>query len=151
MPHFQLFDMVRWFHFVALAIGGGAAVTALMISGLEDAQEEYRGLSATLWQKVVSWCFRIAFLVGIALLVVQFRSGSCPFHARYMMIKPVLALAMLAFSEMSPKALARARRGAPLLAILLFLLTSLLTINGKAFGSTRAAAPDQLHVGPEAK
>lgn len=151
MPHFQLFDLVRWFHFITLALGGGAAMTALMLSGLEEAQEEYRGLSAALWKKLVVWSIRLSFVAGLGLVAYLFKAGGCPFQARYMVFKPVLAILLMVCIEVTPKALARGRRGSALMAILLFLLISLVTFNGPAFGSFRAKGPDQLHALPESK
>lgn len=141
MPHFNLFDLVRWLHFICLVVGGGAAVVALLLSGLEDDREDLRGLAATLWKKVVAWSFRLAVLTGLLLVgVLSYHKGR-PFDATYLWIKLPMVLLLLAVSETSTKALARARRGAPLLALLLFLLVSLLVFNKNAFGYRQHAAP----------
>ena len=45
MPHFELFNLVKWLHFLAMTVGGGGMVVALLISGMEESQEDYRGLA----------------------------------------------------------------------------------------------------------
>lgn len=153
MPHFNLFDLVKWLHFVALAVGGGSAVVALLISGLEDDQEAFRGLSAVIWKKVAAWSFRLAFLLGIGLIGLLSMHGGRPFDAHYLWIKLPLVVLLLAASEGSTKSLALARRGAPLLALLLFLLASLVAINKSAFGFRQRPlpAPAELTAAPEAR
>ena len=134
MPHFELYDLVKWLHFVALSVGGGGIVIALLLSGFEDEREDLRGLAATIWKKVVAWSFRLALVLGILLLVILYRAGDPnPLAPHYLHLKLVLVLALLGVSEMSPKALAVAKRGAPMLALLLFLLASFVTINRGAF------------------
>ena len=134
MPHFELYDLVKWLHFVALSVGGGGIVIALLLSGFEDEREDLRGLAATLWKKVVAWSFRLALVFGILLLVILYRAGDPnPLAPHYLHLKLLLVLALLGVSEMSPKALAVAKRGAPMLALLLFLLASFVTINRGAF------------------
>lgn len=152
MPQFQLFDLVRWIHIVAMALGGGAAVVALLISGLEDDREDLRGLSASLWKLFIVWVIRIGFVVGVVLLAMQAHAGAHPFDARYLLFKLPMAVLMLAVSEVAAPSLARARRGAALLVVLLFLLASFMAVNGEAFGRKfRPSAPAQLTVLPEAK
>ena len=70
MPRFALFDLVKWLHFVCVSTAGGAAVVALMISGLEDEREDLRGLAASLWKKVAANGFRLAAATGRAPLIV---------------------------------------------------------------------------------
>lgn len=138
MPHFNAFDLLKWLHLVAFAVAGGAAVVALLLSGFEDTREDLRGLAATVWSKVVAWGFRLAFLLGVLLLVMKFKRGEHPFDYSYLHFKITLAVLLLAFSEMAPKALARAKRGAAMLALMLFLLTSFLGIAGaNLLGLTR--------------
>ncbi|MBK8792941.1 MAG: hypothetical protein IPN59_07220 [Holophaga sp.] len=136
MPHFdfQLYDLVKWLHFVAMAVGGGGIVIALLLSGFEDEREDLRGLAATIWKKVVSWSFRIALVLGILLLVILYRAGDRnPLAPHYLHVKLLLVLFLLAVSEMAPKALATGKRGAAMLAMLFFLLTSFVAINRGAF------------------
>lgn len=150
MPHFQIYDLIRWLHVACFAIGGGAAVAALMISGLEDDREDLRGLSAALWKLLVAWSFRIAVLLGAVLLAMRIARGDRPFDQFYLVLKLVFVILLLAVSELSPKSLARAKRGAPLLAVLLFLLASFVAINARAFGHRirSLAAPAKVSAGP---
>lgn len=134
MPHFETYNLVKWLHFVTMAIGGGAAVVALLLSGFEDEREDLRGLAATVWKKAVAWPFRLALVLGIVLLVMKFMAHEHPFAARYLHFKLVLVFAMVAVSEMTPKALAQAKRGAALLTLLFFLLTTFVVLNKEAFG-----------------
>lgn len=147
MPHFELFDLIKWLHFISLAVAGGAAVSALLISGLEDDQEAMRGLAPTLWKMVTAWGFRLAFITGGILLTLKISAGTHPFDNRYLHWKLSLVVLLLVMSELSPKALARAKRGAPLMALLLFLLATFVTINGRAFGR-KAMPPAELSAGP---
>lgn len=147
MPHFELFDLIKWLHFVSLAVAGGVAVSALLISGLEEDQEAMRGLAPTLWKMVTAWGFRLALITGGILLALRFSAGGHPFDNRYLHWKLPLVVFLLAMSELSPKALARSKRGAPLLALLLFLLATFVTINGGAFGR-KASPPAELSAGP---
>ncbi len=133
MPQFDSFYLVKWLHFLALAVGGGAIVVALLLSGFEEDREDLRGLAATVWKKVVAWPFRLALLFGIALWVIRYRQHVNLFSFSYFHWKLVLVLALLAFSEMTPKALAAGKRGAALLALLFFLLATFVTINASAF------------------
>jgi len=134
MPHFETFSLVKWLHLVALSVGGGAIVVALLLSGFEEGREDLQGLAATVWKKVVAWPFRVALLLGIGLLFIQYKAGDPnPLEPHYLHIKLVLVLALLAFSEMTPKALAAGKRGAALLALLFFLLTTFVAINASAF------------------
>lgn len=147
MPHFALFDLVKWLHFICFTIAGGAAVVALLISGLEDDREEMRGLSATLWQKVVAWGFRLALVTGGLLLTMKLGRGNHPFDAYYLHLKLALVFLLLVVSELSPKALALAKRGAPLLALLLFLLTTFVVFNKDVFGN-KARLPAEVSANP---
>jgi hypothetical protein len=134
MPHFALFDLVKWLHFISFAIAGGASVVALLLSGLEDDREDLRGLSAVLWKQVVTWGFRTALITGGILLTMKLSRGDHPFDAYYLHLKLVFVILLLAMSEMSPKPLARAKRGAALMALLMFLLATFVVINKDAFG-----------------
>jgi len=147
MPNVNTYDLLKWLHLVAFAVAGGAAVVALLLSGFEDTREDLRGLAATVWSKVVAWGFRLAFLLGVVLLVMKIQAGDHPFDHRYLHFKITLAVLLLAFSEMAPRALARAKRGAAMLALMLFLLTSFLGVAGKSLlgrtpgGRERAVDP----------
>lgn len=134
MPNFQTYDILKWTHLVAMAIGGGGAVVALLLSGFEDEREDLRGLAATVWKRVCGWSFRIALVLGIVLLVLQFKAGLHPFDARYLHLKLTFAILLVGISEMAPKGLATGKRGAAALALLLFLLTSFVAGNRYAFG-----------------
>ncbi|HWQ07813.1 MAG TPA: hypothetical protein VN436_01850 [Holophaga sp.] len=142
MPRFALFDLLRWIHFVFVAMAGGAAATALVLSGLEEEHREYRGLASVLWRRVVAWGFRLAVATGLLLVAFQFQQGGHPFDARYLPVKLVLAALLLIVSEGSAGALAKAKRGAPLLAMLFFLLASFVGVNRQAFGRTPSAPPE---------
>lgn len=128
-------NLVRWLHFVALAVGGGAAVVALLLSGFEEGREDLRGLAATVWAKVVAWAFRLALIAGVALLVVMMQGGQNPLKAgHYFHIKLALVVVLLGLSETTPKALAAGRRGSALLTLVLFLASSFVVYNRGLFG-----------------
>lgn len=131
MLHFELYNLVKWLHFTCFTVAGGAAVVALLLSGLEDEREDLRGLSATLWKHVVTWGFRLAVVTGGLLLAMK--QGQA-FADYFLYVKLIFVLLLLVMSELSPGSLARAKRGAPLLAVLMFLLASFVAINKDAFG-----------------
>jgi uncharacterized membrane protein len=149
MPHFETFSLMKWLHFVALSLGGGAIVVALLLSGFEEEREDLRGLAATVWKQMVAWPFRLALALGILLLVIQYKvlGIANPFEPRYLHIKLVLVLLLLAFSEMTPKALALGKRGAAMLALLCFLLTTFVAVNAGAF--PQKVRPTQVVLAPE--
>jgi hypothetical protein len=150
MPHFLLFDLIKWLHFACFTIAGGASIVAVLLSGLEDDREDLRGLAATLWKKLVSWAFRLAVITGILLLALLINRGDLPFDARYLPLKLALVFILLIMSELSFKALARAKRGAPLLVVLMFLLSTFVAINREAFGHKLriASPPAEVSAGP---
>ena len=134
-------NLVRWLHFVALALGGGAAVVALLLSGFEEGREEIRGLAATIWAKVVAWSFRLALVAGIGLLVLMIQGGANPLkHGHYFHIKLLLVVVLVGLSEMTPKALAAGKRGSALLTLVLFLASSFIVYNKSLFGGSPAPA-----------
>ena len=47
-------NLALWLHFVAVTVGGGAAIVALLLSGFEEGKEDIQGLAATVWAKVVA-------------------------------------------------------------------------------------------------
>ena len=147
MPHFELFDLVKWLHFICFTTAGGAAVVALMISGLEEDREDMRGLSATLWKKVVAWGFRLAVVTGSILLAMQLGRGDHPFDAYFLHLKLLFVFLLLVMSELAPRALALAKRGAPLFAMLMFLLSTFVVINKDAFGH-KIRPPAEVSAGP---
>lgn len=147
MPHFELFDLVKWLHFICFTIAGGAAVVALLISGLEEDQEAMRGLSATLWKQVVVWGFRVAVVTGGTLLAMKLVRREHPFDDYYLHLKLFFVLLLLVMSELSPKALALAKRGAPLIALLMFLLATFVVVNKDAFGH-KVRPPAEVSAGP---
>ena len=127
-------NLVRWLHFVTLAVGGGAAVVALLLSGFEEGREDLQGLAATVWSKVVAWSFRLALIAGIALLVMMIQGGQNPFKAgAYFHIKLTLVFLLVGLSEMTPKALAAGKRGSALLVLVLFLAVSFVVFNKGLF------------------
>lgn len=136
-------NLVRWLHFVALAVGGGAAVVALLLSGFEETREDLRGLAATVWAKVVVWAFRLALVFGLTLLVMMMQGGQNPLkNGQYFHIKLLLVLVLLGFAEMAPKALADAKRGTALLVLVLFLASSFIVYNKGLFGGRLKAGPE---------
>lgn len=136
-------NLLRWLHFVALAVGGGAAVVALLLSGFEEGREELRGLAATVWAKVVAWAFRLALIAGIVLLVMMIQGGQNPLkNGHYFHIKLLLVFVLVGLSEMSPKALAVGKRGSALLALVLFLAASFTVYNKTLFGAPAKVGPE---------
>jgi hypothetical protein len=134
-------NLVRWLHFVTLAVGGGAAVVALLLSGFEEGREDIRGLAATIWAKVVAWSFRLALIAGIGLLILMIQGGQNPMkHGHYFHIKLVLVLVLVGLSEMTPKALAAGKRGSALLVLVLFLASAFTVYNKGLFGASPAPA-----------
>jgi len=119
-------------------------MVVLILVGFEESREELHGLTSVLWKRTAAWAFRFAVLLGLVLLAMKFKAGDQPMHAIYLHWKLPLVFLLLMFSEMSPKALAARKRGAPLLAFVLFLLVVFVSVNGAAFGSTLAKA----HLGP---
>jgi uncharacterized membrane protein len=136
-------NLLRWLHFVAITLGGGAAVVALLLSGFEEDREDLRGLAATVWAKVVVWSFRLALVVGVVLLIVMMQGGQNPLkNGHYFHIKLLLVLVLLALSEMAPKALAAGKRGAALLVVVLFLATSFTVFNKGLFNGRPKTGPE---------
>jgi hypothetical protein len=134
-------NLVRWLHFVTLAVGGGAAVVALLLSGFEEGREEIRGLAATIWAKVVAWSFRLALVAGIGLLILMIQGGQNPLkHGHYFHIKLLLVVVLAGLSEMTPKVLAAGKRGSALLTLVLFLASSFIVYNKGLFGGSPAPA-----------
>lgn len=134
-------NLVRWLHFVTLAVGGGAAVVALLLSGFEEGREEIRGLAATIWAKVVAWSFRLALIAGIGLLILMIQGGQNPLkHGHYFHIKLLLVIVLVGLSEMTPKALAAGKRGSALLVLVFFLASSFIVYNKGLFGRSQAPA-----------
>jgi hypothetical protein len=129
---------------ISFALGGGSAIVILVLVGLEDSREDLQGLTSLLWKRTAAWGFRFAFLLGLILLGLKIKAGAEPFSAVYLHWKLPLAFLLLMFSEMSPKTLAKRKRGAALLAVVLFLLTVFVSANHDAFGSTAPKA----HLGP---
>ncbi len=137
-------NLLKWMHFVAMSIGGGAAVVALLLSGFEEGKEDLQGLAATVWAKVVAWSFRLALVAGIALLVLMIQGGQNPFKAGiYFHIKLALVFVLVGLSEMTPKALAAGKRGSALLVLVLFVAVAFTVFNKGLFRK------DPLTVSPE--
>ncbi|WP_306589996.1 hypothetical protein [Geothrix sp. 21YS21S-4] len=139
----EALNLVRWLHFVALAVGGGAGVVALLLSGFEEGRGELRGLAAAVWSKVAAWGFRVALIAGIGLLFLKLQGGQNPFkNGTYFHIKLLLVFILVGMAEMAPKALAVGKRGAALLALVLFLAASFVAFNKGLFGARPAPAPE---------
>ena len=139
----EAINIVRWLHFVVLAVGGGAAVVTLLLSGFEEGKEDLRGLAATVWSKVVAWSFRLALIAGIALLVMNIQVGNNPLkNGSYFHIKLLLVFVLVGLSEMTPKALAAGKRGSALLVLVLFLASSFTVYNKGLFGGRQKTNPE---------
>jgi len=138
MPQFDLFTMIKSLHVLCLALGGGAAMVTLVLVGFEESRDDLQGLTSILWKRTAVWGFRLAVLVGLVLLGLKVKAGDQPFHEVYLHWKLPLVFFLLMFSEMAPKALAARKRGAPLLAFLLFLMVVFVSVNHFAFGTTKA-------------
>ncbi len=133
MPHFETFSLVKWLHFVALAMGGGAMVVALLLSGFEEEREDLRGLAASIWKKAVTWPFRLALILGLILWAIRHHQNINLFWYSYFHWKLLLVVGLLAMTEMTPKHLAAGKRGSALMGLLFFLLATFVTLNGSAF------------------
>ncbi len=147
MPALDALSLVKWIHFILLSMAGGGAVVALLLSGFEEERPDLQGLAATVWKRTVTWGFRLALVVGIAAMFIKIQHGENPLRLAYFHVKLTLVVILLAFAEMAPKALAVGKRGAALIALLLFLLASFTVYNKDLFGRKAAqplpmAAPD---------
>lgn len=140
MPAFSAVSIVRWLHFLLLSMAGGGAIVSLLLSGFEDENKDLRGLAATVWKRTVTWGFRLAVLAGIGLLLLSIQLGANPLHMRYFHIKLTVVLILLALAEMAPKALATGKRGAAMMALLLFMVASFVVYNQDLF-SRKAPQP----------
>jgi len=131
--------MLKWFHFLLLAMAGGGAIVALLRSGFESDRPDLQGLAATVWKRTATWGFRIAVVIGILLLTLKIQAGDKPFAAfNYLHIKLLLVFFLLATAEMAPKMLAKGKRGAAMVAILLFAATSFVVYNKDLFAPKTA-------------
>lgn len=139
----EAINLLRWLHFVTLAAGGGAAIVALLLSGFEEGREDLRGLAATVWAKVVVWAFRLALILGIALLVMMIQHGQNPFkNGYYFHVKLLLVVILVGLSEMTPKLLAVGKRGTALLVLVIFFAASFVVYNKGLFGQAHQAGPE---------
>ena len=141
MPAFESISLIKWLHFITLSMAGGGAIVALLLSGYEDEREDLRGLAATIWKRIAGWGFRLALVAGIVALLLHFRAGNNLLLDRFMHIKLTLVLILLACSEMAPKGLAVGKRGAAMLALLLFMLASFVMYNQNIFGHKTRPMP----------
>lgn len=141
MPAFDAISLVKWFHFILLSVAGGGAVVALLLSGFEDERPDLRGLAATIWKRTATWGFRLAVVVGIGALLLHMKAGNNLLAEHYMHVKLTLVLILLACSEMAPKGLAVGKRGAAMLALLLFMLASFVVYNKSVFGQKAKPMP----------
>lgn len=131
--------MLKWFHFLVLAIAGGGAVVALLLSGFESDRPDLQGLAATVWKRTATWGFRIAVVIGTLLLTLKMKEGEHPFATfNYLHIKLVLVFFLLGMAEMAPKMLAKGKRGAAMVALLLFAATAFVVYNKDLFAPKAA-------------
>ena len=134
--------MLKWFHFLVLAMAGGGAIVALLLSGFESDRPDLQGLAATVWKRTATWGFRLAVLIGIAMLFLKMSQGDKPFATfNYLHIKLLLVFFLLATAEMAPKMLAKGKRGAAMIALLLFMATAFVVYNKDLFAPKTAGAP----------
>ena len=132
--------MLKWFHFLLLAMAGGGAIVALLLSGFELDHPDLQGLAATVWKRTTTWGFRLAVIVGILMLSLVWQREGNPFKQfNYLHIKLVLVFFLLACSEMAPKMLAKGKRGAAMIALLLFMATAFVVYNKELFAPKTAA------------
>jgi hypothetical protein len=96
---------------------------------------------------VVAWGFRLALITGGLLLTLKIIGEVHPFDSYYLYWKLSFVTILLITAELSPKSLARGLRGAPLLALLMFLLASFVAVNGNAFGRA-PSTPAELSANP---
>jgi heme/copper-type cytochrome/quinol oxidase subunit 3 len=129
MPTFQSLDLLKWLLGVALATGGGGAMAALLLSGLEEDREDLNGLAAALWKLLVRWAFRVALLLGVLVAAMQLQATGKPATLRPWLLEGGMSLLLILASEAAPKALAARKRGAPLLVLALFLCTTFVAMN----------------------
>ena len=141
MLNFNTYDIIKWLHLIALAMGGGSAMIILILVGFEDSREELRGMTSILWKRTAAWGFRLAVVLGIVLLALRMRDGDHPFAATYLHWKLALVFLLLMCSEMSGKSLAKARRGAAMLALLFFLMATFVAVNKDAFPQVKRPGP----------
>jgi len=141
MHAFDAIALIKWLHFIALSMAGGGAVVALLLSGYEDEREDLRGLAATVWKRTAGWGFRLALVAGIGALLMHIKAGNNLLLDHYMHVKLTLVLILLACSEMAPKGLAVGKRGAAMIALLLFMLASFVMYNQNIFGHKTRPMP----------
>lgn len=150
MNPFQSYDLLKWMHFLCLALIGGGAVVSLLLSGFEEDREDLRGLAATVWKKTVCWGVRLAIVVGAGLLVMKLMRNERPFDWYYLHVKLMLVVFLAGLTEATPKALAVGKRGSALLAVFLFLLTSFTVYNKSVFGvKQRSVDTPKVTVAPQ--
>ncbi|HJU83957.1 MAG TPA: hypothetical protein VJ600_07080 [Holophagaceae bacterium] len=143
MPKLDAIAMLKWIHFLMLAMAGGGAIVALLLSGFESEREDLQGLAATVWKKTVTWGFRFAVLIGLALVGLKLSRGEHPFDHYYLHGKMLLVVMLLAASEMAPRMLASGRRGAAMTALFLFLITTFVVYNKDLFPSKPSPRPTE--------
>jgi hypothetical protein len=141
MPNFDVQSFLGWFHFLGLALAGGSMPVCLMLSGFEDTNEDVRGLSAVIWKKLTVWGMRCAVFCGAALIIVLLVEGGQPFSQPHLMFKIGIAAVLIFLCETAPKQLGVGKRGAAMLAMVLFLVVSFVASNHSAFYQPAPIAP----------
>jgi hypothetical protein len=144
MPAIDALNILKWIHFLLLAMAGGGAIVALLLSGFESEREDLQGLAAVVWKRTATWGFRLAVLTGLALLGLKFARGLHPFDQYYLHGKLLLVFLLLGAAEMAPKMLATGKRGAAMTALFLFLVTSFVVYNKELFGSKKPQRPSDI-------
>ncbi|MEZ0120387.1 MAG: hypothetical protein SGVNAXEH_000519 [Holophagaceae bacterium] len=131
-----LLSVAKWVHLVLFgtALGGGAA--CLIISGLEESDSAYKGLSAALWKSLVNWSLRLTFIVGMLLLILNMQMGQSPFLNKYFHYKLLFVFVLLGLSESASKSLATGKRTLALSCVIVIALIGFIIENQQIFGQT---------------
>ncbi len=129
-----LLSVAKWVHLVlfSTALGGGAA--CLIISGLEESDPAYKGLSAALWKSLVNWSLRISVIVGVLLLILNMQMGENLFVNRYFHYKLLFVFVVLGLSESASKSLAVGKRTLALSSVIVIALIGFIIENQQIFG-----------------
>jgi uncharacterized membrane protein len=132
-----LLSVMKWVHLIlfATALGGGSA--CLIISGLEEKDPSFKGLSAALWKSLVNWSLRLTFIIGILLLFLNIQIGQSPFVNKYFHYKLLLVFVVLGLSESAIKGLAIGKRTLALWCVITMVLIGFIIENQQIFGQLK--------------